>query len=285
MRRPSRGFTLIELSIVIAILSLMIVGIMAAVTQESRRGKQADLKTKMDTIEESLMNFVKLNYRLPCPADGQVAINLPAFGAENGSPGICTPITGGYTDGSHTIGGVIPTKALGLPDEAMFDPWGGRFTYAVDIRATGNLTGAPTDGEPKGVLNSRLPPGTSGTYYPTNSTAIGSITVKDEWQANTRISNALAVVISHGPNGHGAYQLNGARKSSGSNNLDELKNCHCTSATPPVNAAVLDATFVQSPSNNYFNQSADVTYFFDDTVRYYVRSSFLKSTDQLVDKP
>ena len=40
-------------------------------------------------------------------------------------------------------------------------------------------------------------------------------------------NGAIFVLISHGPNGHGAYQLSGSRKSSGSSNPDELKNCHC----------------------------------------------------------
>jgi prepilin-type N-terminal cleavage/methylation domain-containing protein len=263
------GFTLIELSIVLIILGLMIGGIMAAVNQENRRAKQIELKTKMDAIEKALGAFVKKNSRLPCPADGTYAITVAQFGKEGGTAGGGDCGNGATYDGngnrtaigasppvanfklSNTAGGVVPVRALGLPDEYALDPWGGRFTYVVDIRMT--ATSAFT------------------TYSQIDST--GEITVNDG-SGNTRIANAVAIVLSHGPNGHGAYQLSGTRKTAGSTNANEQTNCHCTSAAA---ADVWSTTFVMGP--NTITSSSDLLASFDDNLRYYTRANLLASSD------
>ncbi len=154
----------------------------------------------------------------------------------------------------------MPVKTLGLPDDAMFDPWGGAFTYAVDQRLT--ATNAFT------------------TYCP-NSSSVGSITIQDG-SGNNRIPTAgepnvfaIAAVISHGPNGHGAYQLGGNRKAVGSNNADEQTNCHCDN-TATANA--YNATFVMHAANT--TNFSDPTYTYDDTIRYYLRMNVLSNADK-----
>ncbi len=132
----------------------------------------------------------------------------------------------------------------------MFDPWGGRFTYSVDKRATGNA---------------------AFTTYPPTDTTIGSMTVKDGSTGN-RTTHAVLVIVSHGPNGHGAFQLSGARKSSASVGTDELSNCHCAH---DGGDATFDSTFVMQPAVAQVN----FTGIFDDTVRYYERSYFLSAIE------
>ncbi len=274
------GFTLLELSVVLLILSVMLSGTLSIVQQEARRSKQADLKTKMDAIETALLNFRRANNRLPCPADGSVAMTTQYFGVEGAAAGTCTngstysngsDLTGdggtpvapdaNFYDGVNTVGGVIPVRTLGLPDEYMFDPWGGAFTYIADKRMT-------------------------ATYaffaYPITTTSVGSITVQDG-SGNNRIPTtaypndyAIALVMSHGPNGHGAFQLGGKRRSYGSTNVNELINCHCTSASPPANNT-FGALFIQSAATT--TSSTDPLQTFDDVVRYYARSNLLSCTD------
>lgn len=262
------GFSLIELSIVLLILGLMIGGIMSAMTQELRRTKQLDIKTKMDAIEKAIGAFVKKNSRLPCPADGAYVVTVANFGKEGGTAGAgtcgtgatynvsgirtadTTPPTANFVLG-NTAGGVVPVRTLGLPDEYAFDPWGGRFSYAVDIRLTATSAFA--------------------TYSQINTT--GSITVNDN-SGNARLTNAISVVISHGQNGHGAYQLSGTRKTAGSTNANEQINCHCTAAAV---AAAFSSTFVMGA--NTATNSSDLRTVFDDTLRYYTRASFLANSD------
>lgn len=271
-RDTNAGFTLIELSIVLVVLGLMIGGIMSVINQENRRSKQVDLKTKMDAIEKALGTFVKKNSRLPCPADGTYAITVAQFGKEGGTAGIGTCSNGATYDGngnrtadttpptanfklSNTAGGVVPVRALGLPDEYAFDPWGGRFTYAVDVRMTATSS--------------------FSTY--TQIDATGSFTINDG-SGNARITNAIAVVLSHGANGHGAYQLSGTRKTAGSTNANEQTNCHCTSAAA---AGAWANTFVMGA--NTVTTNTDLRTSFDDTLRYYTRGVLLTNGDTLTE--
>ena len=260
MRIPAcriKGFSLLELSLVVTILALLMAGILNVATQRIMAGKQAELVMKMDAIEAALLAFRKANKRLPCPALGSAPAGT-TFGVEDSHPGSCSGAAFTSAD-TFTVGGVVPTRTLALPDDYMFDPWGNRFTYAVDNRMT---TSSPTP---------------AFTLYSSTDSSVGSITVKQSTTAVTPMtSKAIAIVLSHGPNGHGAFQLSGVRKNFGSTNLDEQKNCHCTSAAA---AATFDSTFIQSTGHE---SSTDTG--FDDTLRYYLRSDFLSGTELLIEK-
>ena len=134
------GFTLIELSIVVIVLGLIAGGIMAALTQNTRREKQISLIQKMDAIELALTKFVKKNGYIPCPADGTYAVTVANFGKAGGTAGGGTCINGATYDGNgnrtadttpptanfssgNTVGGVAPVRTLELPDGYAFDPW------------------------------------------------------------------------------------------------------------------------------------------------------------------
>lgn len=109
------------------------------------------------------------------------------------------------------VGGIIPTKTLGLPDDFAFDEWGRRFTYVVDKRATSNNT-CP-----------------SLQNYPTNNGTGGvSVQLKDPAGNLSSTDSVMYAFISHGPDGHGAFPAHGsaigARINTGSTDADELTN-------------------------------------------------------------
>jgi prepilin-type N-terminal cleavage/methylation domain-containing protein len=246
------GFTLLELSIVLLVLSLVAGGALAIMTQEIRRNKQNELQTKMDAIQEAMIKFRRQNNRLPCPADATIALSEEKFGMEASNAGTCDgDPAANFNDTENTVGGVVPVKSLGLPDDYMFDPWGGRFSYVVDMRMTAPL---------------------AFTTYPVTSTTIGSITVLDV-ASNNRTTNAIAVLISHGNNGHGAYQLSGLRKSARSSNTDEQMNCYCDEN---ATATTFDNIFIMRPHTGSTSSS---TGSFDDVVRYWVRSQMFSPAD------
>jgi len=279
------AYTLLELSLVLAVLSLLVAGIMSIVTQSTRRAAMAEVKRKMDVIEAELLDFRRLNGRLPCPADSSLPITSQYFGIEGVPSGWCisglgvanyvvsgmgvTDPTALFADLSETVGGDIPIKTLGLSDDYMFDPWGGRFFYVVDYRMTA-----------AGAFN---------TYTVTNaSVSVGSITVNDA-NGNAKISasggvgGAIAVLLSYGPDGHGAYQLNGGkfvRKNVGNNNPNTLTNCHCTNGASSSMSYPF-TTFVQAPATS--TSPTDPSNF-DDIVRFYTRQSFLNSADITVSR-
>jgi prepilin-type N-terminal cleavage/methylation domain-containing protein len=262
--RKKTGFTLLELAIVLVILSLMVSGIASMATQNTRREKSTDLQKRMDAIETGLMNFRRKNGRLPCPADATLLITSQYFGVETITAGACTngaSYTSGHSpsaaqaanfyDGTNTVAGAVPVKALALPDEYAFDPWGNRFFYAVDKRMTAAA---------------------AFTTYSISAGGIGTLTIVDG-SGNNRTTTAIALLMSYGPNGHGAYQYNGTVKSFGSTNTNEQANCHCGSDASP-NA--FTATFYQTPASI---SPTDPLNGFDDIVRYYMRGSFFDATD------
>lgn len=247
-----RGFTLLELSIVLLILSLIAGGLLTALAQNTRIQKEKELQQKLTAIESGLIKFRRHYNRMPCPADGSLDIGNAKFGVEASNIGSCdgNPAAN-FNDTGNTSGGVVPVRTLGLPDEFMFDPWGGRFSYAVDIRMTA----------PSAFIN-----------YGMSDATIGSITILDG-AGQTVTTKAIASLVSHGNNGHGAFQLSGSRKATGSTNANELKNCHCD--TNGV-ATTFNNQFVIQPSTGANSNSANS---FDDTVRYWLRSQIYSAND------
>lgn len=249
------AFTLIEMSIILVILSLVGSMIMGKIAQDTRRDKAAQLQEKFNRIEKALFAYSKINNGLPCPALPNVDQTNVTFGMQASNPGLCvadaSPDSIGvlYSDGADSVGGMLPVITLapyGLSIEDAADPYGGRFQYVVSKLSTG-----------ANVFKT----------YGSSDTTIGAITVKDGTGAN-RTSTAVALVLSHGSNGHGAHQLSGVRKSAGSTNVDELLNCHC-SAT--ATATAFTSSFTLKP---FTNSSASPLDNFDDTGRFYSRSDF-----------
>lgn len=229
-RMHNEGFSLVEMSIVLAIISVILAGVLPFLL-ESTKGKDAD-KTiaRMNDIESAIQAFYARNSRLPCPADGTVAVNAAAYGKEAGVAGACAGSN--YIDGGDgTVGGAVPTKDLHLPDEEGFDGWGRRFSYHVTTAAT-------------------------------NVSTTGAIIVRDHTGGN-RTTTAIYVLMSSGPNGHGAFTVGGTRFAGGitAGNAEKLQNCDC-------NAAAASGAY-----NNIFIQgmeypSTNMDVLFDDVVRY-----------------
>lgn len=115
---PQRGFTLIELAIVLAIVGLMTGGAMMGLSALRENTKLKESQIAQRDVEHALTLFVLRNGRLPYAA----AIN--GNGSENG--------TNAY--------GEVPYDALGLSAGDITDGWGSRLLYAVDgTLAAGSL--------------------------------------------------------------------------------------------------------------------------------------------------
>jgi prepilin-type N-terminal cleavage/methylation domain-containing protein len=131
-QRRGRGFSLVELAVVLAIVALLIGGALATLSSQVEQRNFDETRRRLDAALEALVAFAITNRRLPCPAVASATgIEDPPGG------GTCTTFYGGF----------LPARTLGLRevDAAGYavDPWGNRLRYAVSNAVTGCL-GTPS---------------------------------------------------------------------------------------------------------------------------------------------
>lgn len=135
--KSNAGFSLFQIGIL-----LTIAGLMVSLTMMDSKGGDAQKRSltneRLKVIQDAIRVWRAANQRIPCPADGTLPFTSANFGVEAATPGTCTGGTpaANFTGGSHTVGGIIPVRTLGLADEYALDGWGRRFTYIVDAYAT-----------------------------------------------------------------------------------------------------------------------------------------------------
>ena len=228
--RKQSGFSLVEVSIVLVILAVVISGLLPFITESLRAKEQEETINHMKEIENAILGYALVNGVLPCPSDNTARLNTAAFG--DAGTGACP--NADYGTGNSFSGGV-PIRQLGLPDEVAFDGWGRRFKYQVSANNvdTGSLANS------------------------------GQLTIQDT-NTNPRTTQASFALVSHGPQGHGAYLRSGAtRDGAGNPRAIELENCDCGTDGTPV-WTDYDDTLVQGARID----SDDVAQIFDDVVRY-----------------
>lgn len=121
----SKGFTLVELSIVVTIIGLLFTGAMMGVPMMLNKVKQEQTKEKIDVVLNSLSSYVQRHNRLPCPADPT------ATGAARGTE----KMGGGCFDGAdvaelmNNMEGLVPWRELGISERDAVDAWGKYLTY------------------------------------------------------------------------------------------------------------------------------------------------------------
>jgi prepilin-type N-terminal cleavage/methylation domain-containing protein len=208
----SRGFTLIEISIVLVIAALLIaagVGISVAMIDNTRARVT---RQNMEAVKLALQGFIARNGRLPCPAVETLLPTDNLFGLEAATPGTCTGTVDlpGGTFGAFVVDaakrGVAPWKALGLTLEAASDGWGNQLTYMVTVTATGKNFDTLAGMRGSIYVHSTTPvaaglPGTGNQLNACSTTANDNMCNKA----------AVAVLISHGRNIFGAYTSQGVR--------------------------------------------------------------------------
>lgn len=171
LSRSHRGFSLLELTVVLVIVALLSSGLMLGLSAQRDANNYQEAQRQLDNAKEALLGFAITNGRLPCPATPTLANTNANAGQEN-----CLL--------EH---GVLPWTTLGLPET---DPWGQRFTYFARNQFTGAV--------PVGALASFT------------LETLGNANIKDAPASGYDIASALpAVIVSHGSRGAGGYQNSG----------------------------------------------------------------------------
>jgi len=198
-----RGFSLVELSIVVLIIGIVLTMGIGAWTANLENQAYASTAQRHAAIRDALTGYIRRNNRLPCPDTDFTAPD----GVENRTT------AGNPTTACSARFGILPYVTLGLARDAVRDGWGNFFSYHVS-----NTTGGITDWT------------LTATFYTGNT---GTLTVNDRNGATVTplATNVVAVVVSHGRNGFGAYSLGGTRNTLPAAGTDELDNTNGTADT------------------------------------------------------
>ena len=170
------GFSLVELAVVVFIIGLIASMSFGAIKAQMINSSIRATKGNQDTIRDALVAYLGKYRRLPCP-------DTDFNGVENRT----TP--GDATTSCKASFGQVPYNDLGLPKTATLDGWDNFFSYQVS-----NST-APLPNTDWTITNS---------FHEGNT---GVITIKDG--SGTDMLSIVAVVISYGKDGLGAYTIKG----------------------------------------------------------------------------
>lgn len=109
LRRGQHGFTLVELSIVLIIVSLLAGGMLMSLGAQREISAANEAHKRLAEIRETLFGYVVINGRLPCP------MSLTVVAPTDSDYGVAATTCPAGTEG------ILPWKTLGVLET---DPWG-----------------------------------------------------------------------------------------------------------------------------------------------------------------
>jgi prepilin-type N-terminal cleavage/methylation domain-containing protein len=252
-----RGFTLVEILVVLIILAVVIT-MAAAVTRGIAASQQQTLTvTRMGTVDAAILQFVAAQKRMPCPADGTLLSTDNNAGLEVQDPALgCNSQTNG----------VVPWRTLGLTELDATDGWYRRFTYRTDtsLGIAGRMDMSfcdPVGSEgisPKttcngGCTSSTLASCTAPVSFLTGKGLqvqnIAGTVLMDPNAATP--TGAAYVTISAGPSGGGAY-LSSSGTLGASSSTDGTRE-QVNYANAALSAFYVDDTIVSAPGTGHFD--------------------------------
>lgn len=240
-----RGFTLIEMALVLAIAGILIGGGLLAVGPIVDKARINQTYATMDQVENALELFVIRNGRLPCPALGSTAPTVAAnYGLEQPSGGgVCT---------ATPHDGVIPWRTLGIDESYSTDGWGNRLSYFASQNGTAGATASVTTASSVTRNGATYPPGPFMTVTDASSAQPVTPTAGND--------QAAYILISHGKSGWYAWTKNSTQRAA----LIAGGNKACNDN--PAGCAVAAKSFLSGTGIGSYPPTSNT--YFDDIVRW-----------------
>ena len=232
MAGRARGFTLVELAVVIAIVALLLGALLVPLATQIQGRNIKETRRSLAEIKEALTGFAMTQGRLPCPDTDPVP-----DGFENDVPpcGVWPQSTEGF----------LPYLDLGVP---ATDAWGRVFRYAVASEFTKpTIPGAPPATGQLDLNDTSSPFGLIIVDTRGDNPGLGGGGESKEIIGLT--TRSPAVVLSVGPNGFGGTWLDSAGTlPAPTATTDERTNVDSMPANfpiPPIVAAPPWRTFIR----------------------------------------
>ena len=133
--RAARGFTLVEIAVVMMIVALLLGSLMYTLSAQLEQRNFEETRGRLEAARELLLSYAIVNGRLPCPATA-------ASSADE------APVGGGTCTAPGPYGGWLPARTIGFQvvDAGGYaiDSWQNRIRYAVSGAALTGCAGSST---------------------------------------------------------------------------------------------------------------------------------------------
>jgi prepilin-type N-terminal cleavage/methylation domain-containing protein len=183
MRRTIKGFTLVEMAVVLIILGFILSALLVPIQAQRKQLFQSQTEQTLENAKKALIGYAQAQGRLPCPA---------TFGNGGGEQ----PLGGGAC--TQQIG-FLPAATLGIQpvnsDGFLVDAWNNPIRYAVTQKNTAGGAATPdftTSGEMANIGISLLAPDLRVCATSTVASCTATVNL---------INNAVAVIYSLGATG------------------------------------------------------------------------------------
>lgn len=248
MLKAKKAYSLVELSVVITIMSILMMGVTSIVSNSMKKAQKNETQEKIQIIYNAMGKFLLREKRLPCPARLNLAESSASYGddkyitTETSNPNFNKSITDGgcnesnriFADGSNNFFiGAVPTTTLGLSSDMAKDEFGNKITYIVSKNAT-----IATE-----AVSSAIFPASNTGFGATDATAYsGQMLDVFEYSNREITDNAILALISHGNNKNCAYPANSTSANSSCPINDEAINSSNKYSTSINNSIIYSST-------------------------------------------
>jgi hypothetical protein len=186
MLKKINGFSLIGLSIVLAIVGVLAIGSVSLYSEQRIHVNWMESGTKLTAMKAALLKHAKQNKFLPCP-------DTDLDGFENRVSGVCSAYEGS-----------LPYVNLGLSKADVQDAWGYAVLYAVNHGVTSSSAIIDCPRDSACFFNNTSPPAFDLTTLPLPGYAgANNLDVNSEASSGLSLgaSNMIAVLVAYNENG------------------------------------------------------------------------------------